>query len=98
MNSELQNKLSDFFGKTIVDKAWVFGSFSRNEETSGSDIDIMIALRPDAKLGLWGYYAMKEDLENLCNRSVDLVTEKSLMPFAVESAMNDRFLVYERKE
>jgi len=38
---------------------------------------------------------MANDLEDLLDRSVDLVEEGCLMPFAVESANHDKKLIYE---
>ena len=79
-----------------ISKAWVFGSFSRGDETPESDIDLMVAFLPDSKVGLFKFNQIKEDLEILTGRTIDLVTEKSLLPFAIESAMSDRKLIYER--
>lgn len=79
-----------------ISKAWIFGSFSRGEENPESDIDIMVSFIPGSKVGLFKYNQIKEDLEKLTGRSVDLVTETSLMPFAATSAMADRKLIYER--
>lgn len=79
-----------------ISKAWIFGSFSRGEETPDSDLDIMVAFIPNSKIGLFTFNQIKEDLEKLTGRSVDLVTETSLLPFAKESAFSDRKLIYER--
>lgn len=76
-------------------KAWIFGSYSRGEETSDSDIDIMVALDPNERVGL-KFFQMREDLKALLGREIDLVTESSILPFAKESAERDRQIVYER--
>ena len=89
--------LIQYFKNQPISKAWIFGSFSRNEATLDSDIDLMVSFVRDAKVGLFKYNQIKEDLEVLTGRKIDLVTESSLMPFAKESAMNDRILIYERK-
>jgi len=95
MNKELTNTLSDYFSRQPVRKAWVFGSFSRGEETPVSDVDIMIDLDYSSPVGL-KFFAMVEDLKELLGRNVDLVTEQSLQPFALKTAQKDRILVYER--
>ncbi len=96
MDASIANTISEYFKTKPVEKAWIFGSFSRNEEREDSDIDIMVELSPDARMGL-SYFAMICDLEDRLNRPVDLVREGQLLPFAVESANRDRILVYERK-
>ena len=59
-------------------------------------IDIIVALSPNARLGL-GFFEMICDLEDRLNRPVDMVREGQLLPFASESANRDKILVYERK-
>ena len=95
MNASVVNTIREYFKSKPVEKAWVFGSFSRNEERDDSDIDIIVELSPDAHMGL-SYFAMTCDLEDRLNRSVDMVREGQLLPFAVDSANRDKILVYER--
>lgn len=84
-----------FIGQPIT-KAWLFGSFSRGEERSDSDVDILVTLDANAHVGLIKFSAMRCDLEEILQRNVDLVVDGSLMPFAVESANRDKQLIYER--
>lgn len=95
MNVEVQEIISEYLKSKPVDKAWVFGSFSRGEETPDSDVDIIVRLMPDSGLGL-GYFEMILDLERLLKRSVDMVIEGDLLPFAIPSVERDKILVYER--
>lgn len=95
MNAKVQRIISNYFKTQPVEKAWVFGSFSRGEETSDSDIDILVVLTPDAHMGL-KFFGMIVDLEQLLGRPVDLVVDGNLLPFARESAEKDKVLVYER--
>lgn len=39
MKLVIVNKLKDFFKLQPIEKAWVFGSYSRGEETHESDIE-----------------------------------------------------------
>ena len=96
MIREITDSLINYFKSQPINKAWLFGSFSRGEHTKESDIDIMVSFIPEVKVGLFKFYQIKEDLENITGREVDLVTETSLMPFAIESVMTDRKLIYER--
>jgi predicted nucleotidyltransferase len=80
-----------------VQRAWLFGSFARNEETSDSDIDILVQFIPEAKISLFDYGGIVYELEEKTGRKVDLVQEKMLKPFAMQSAERDKVLIYERK-
>ena len=95
MDSSVEHILVEYFKGKPVEKAWVFGSFSRGEERPDSDIDIMVRLLPDAKMGL-SFFGMMCDLEDLLHRPVDMVREGNLLPFAVERANHDKILIYER--
>ena len=79
-----------------VERAWLFGSFSRGEETSSSDIDILVDLDPSAKIGLLYYAGMINRLENNLGRKVDLVANGSVKPFALDNINRDKILIYER--
>ncbi len=95
MNQEVSNTIRDYFKTQPVEKAWVFGSFSRGEERADSDVDIMIKLTPGTRMGLQ-FFAMNIELEQLLHRPVDLVIEGDLLPFAEKTANRDKVLVYAR--
>ena len=92
---EIRHIVSKYFANQPVLKAWLFGSFARGEETPLSDVDILVVLNRSQPIGL-KFFGMWDDLEKLLDRKVDLVTEGSLAPFAVESANRDKILIYER--
>lgn len=89
--------LRHYFSTQPVLKAWLFGSFSRGEETHESDIDIIVSLDKSKPIGL-KFFGMWSDLEELLGRKVDLVSEGTLLPFAKKSVDKDKILVYERKK
>lgn len=89
-------KLKAYFTTQPITKAWLFGSFSRGEETDTSDIDILVVFDQDAHIGLFKFARIYGDLKELLGREVDLVKEGSLKPFARESTDRDKILIYER--
>lgn len=91
----MHQTLADYFKTQPVVKAWIFGSVARGEETPLSDVDILVVLDHTQPIGL-KFYGMWNDLEQLLDRSVDLVTESSLADFARESVERDKILIYER--
>ena len=88
--------IQDFFRQAPVERAWLFGSFSRMEETPDSDIDILVDLDASVHLGLLQYAGMINQLEGLLSRKVDMITNGTIKPFARESIQRDKVLVYER--
>lgn len=95
MNTSIINKIIGYFKSKPVDKVWLFGSFSRNEERADSDVDLMVRITPGVKMGL-SFFSMMVDLEDILKRPVDLVKEGCLLPFAEKSVNNDKILIYER--
>ena len=95
MDSQLVKQISDYFSTQPVLKAWVFGSFARNEESAESDVDLMVDLDHSQPVGL-RFFGMWNELEQLLGRNVDLVTEDGLADYARESYNRDKILVYER--
>lgn len=92
---EIIDALRIYFNTQPVLKAWLFGSFSRGEETKDSDVDIIVLLDKSQPIGM-KYFGMWSELEELLGRKVDLVSEGTLLPFAQKSANHDKILIYER--
>ncbi len=79
-------------------RAWLFGSYSRGDETADSDIDILVDYDKSSKLSLLKICGMMTDLEDILGKRVDLVENGRLKDFAVSSAHNDKILIYERAD
>lgn len=91
----LINRLKDFFRTQPVEKAWLFGSFSRDQQTCESDVDLMVRFTQGVKIGLH-YFKMIDELENLCARKVDLAEEGSIDSHIASGIDKERILIYER--
>ena len=57
----------------------VFGSLARGEGTERSDLDLLVTL--EEKRSLLDLIGLKQDIEELLHRSVDVVTEPALSPY-----------------
>ena len=88
--------IQDYFRQEPVERAWIFGSFSRMEERPDSDVDILVDLDASSPIGLLQYAGMINRLEALLGRKVDLVAKDSVKPFARERVNREKVLVYER--
>jgi len=79
-----------------IEKAWLFGSFSRGEENEGSDIDIMVDFSEEENISLIRHASIMNALSDLTEKPIDLVTSEGLMHFATASSNADRYQIYER--
>ncbi len=79
-----------------IQRAYLFGSCSRGEETPESDVDLLVNYDYSQKVSLMKVGTMMAELETLLHRPVDLVEEQGLLPFAQPSANHDKILIYER--
>jgi predicted nucleotidyltransferase len=57
----------------------VFGSLARGDARDDSDLDLLVDLEPGRSL--LDMIAIKQDLEDVLGRSVDVVTERGLSPY-----------------
>ena len=96
MKQSIINKLQGFFPAYPVEKAWIFGSYARGEETRKSDLDVLVRFDKNATITLIDYAKIMNNLSDLLHKKVDLVQEGTLYKFAQESVENDKILVYER--
>jgi uncharacterized protein len=65
----------------------VFGSFARGESREGSDLDLLVTLGEGRSL--LDLVGLKQDLEDLVRRSVDVVSERALSPYARERVLSE---------
>lgn len=96
---EIQNlfpAIRDYFKNQPVEKAWLFGSCSRGENTENSDLDILVEYTPGKTISLFTISKIMCGLSRTVGMKVDLVEEGQLLPFAQESANRDKILIYER--
>ena len=92
----IKTTVADYFKTQPVLKAWLFGTYSRGEQTNESDVDILVQYDRSQRIGLLKIAGMHIDLENLLGHKVDIVEDGTLRPWAVESVNKDKCLIYER--
>lgn len=96
MSESVINTLRAYLSSQPVSKAWIFGSYSRGEETPDSDIDLLVTFDSNARISLMKLSGMSLELEELLGREVDIVPDGSLRPYAKSSVNRDKILIYER--
>ncbi len=61
-----------------VDRLSLFGSVARDEAGPDSDVDVLVEFDPGTRVGMFRFLDLKEFLEQVLDRRVDLVTKDSL--------------------
>lgn len=95
MRQDYLEKIVVFFKNQPVKKAFLFGSTARNEDVENSDIDILVELDYSKPIGL-GFVKMKLELEDLLNRKVDLLTNRSISKYIKPFIDSEKILIYEK--
>ena len=60
-------KIADFFAKKPVLKAYLFGSYGREDGREHSDIDLLVELDHSQSIG-WEFIQMQLDLQELLGK------------------------------
>src|SRR5215207_8635550 len=77
-----------------VEHLWVFGSVARGEATRDSDVDLVVAFAPEAKISLTGVASLRSELSDLLAQPVDLAEWRTLRPHLRESAEREAVAVF----
>ena len=75
----------------------LFGSVARSEAGAGSDVDVLVQLRPPEQRPPMGlrWFALEEELADQLGRPVKLVTERALSRHVRPLIASDRRVLYE---
>ena len=87
--------IKNFFSGRPVKKAYLFGSYSRNEADENSDIDILVELDHTTPIGM-KFFSYQDELEHILNKKVDLVSSEGLSKYVKPFIDKDKVLIYER--
>lgn len=89
--------LKNYFKTKPVNRAYLFGSYVRNEQTTESDIDVLVELDFSIPIG-FEYIKMCLDLEDLTGKKVDLVCEGAVSKYIAPFINQEKKLVYEKSD
>ncbi len=72
--------------KYKVREMGIFGSYAKNEQKMGSDLDILVEFYEPVGLG---YFELKDFLEDVLKIKVDLVTKMGIKPQLKDKILKD---------
>jgi uncharacterized protein len=71
-------KIIEFCDRWQVSEFALFGSVLRDDFHQDSDIDVLISFAPDAKRGLTETMQMRDELQEMFGRKVDLIVKAAI--------------------
>ena len=87
--------IEGFCRKWSIAELALFGSVLRSDFRPDSDIDFLVTFAPDAKWDLWDFVAIKDELETLFGRSVDLVEKRAVRnPLLRREILSNNEVIY----
>jgi predicted nucleotidyltransferase len=96
MNLQQKQIVQQYFKTKPVQKAYIFGSHARNEETKDSDLDILVDIDSKENISLFEFGRMLEDLKDLLKIDIDLVAEDGLSKYLKPFIDKEKILIYEK--
>ncbi len=75
--SLLRQEKTELCRRYPIRRIALFGSWARGEETTASDVDILVDVAPSIGLD---FVTLADDLERLLGRKIDLVSTRAIRP------------------
>ena len=90
-----QARIADFCQRWKVTEFALFGSVLREDFGPKSDVDVLLSFEPNAPWSLFELVDMKDELEAMFGREVDVVSRGGLRnPFRRHEILTTREVVY----
>jgi len=94
---ELREKILPILIPWGIKRVYLFGSVVRGEDTSESDIDILVELKPPNERPVIGlkWFGLEEELSHVLGRKVDLISKDSLSAYIRPYVEKEMLILYE---
>ncbi|MDF1558964.1 MAG: nucleotidyltransferase domain-containing protein [Bacteroidales bacterium] len=94
--AEIIKKIKEYFrNQKTVRKAWLFGSYARDDHDIDSDIDILVRVPDKKSFTLFDLAEIKHQLEKLIPTKVDVVMEGAVNREILKRITPELILIYE---
>ncbi len=95
LSSQHIKTIKNFFSGLPVKKAYLFGSYPRNEADENSDIDILVELDHSNPIGM-RFFSYGDELQILLKKKVDIVSYDGISKYIKPHIDQEKVLIYER--
>lgn len=87
--------LVDLCRRNEIKELALFGSATREDfRPDASDLDLLVEFQADAPIDFFGFLSIQEELEELFQRKVDLVSKRGLNRHIREEVLSSREVLY----
>jgi len=80
----------------MVKRAWLFGSYARDDQGPDSDVDLLVQVPQKKSLSLFDLAEIKYQLEKLIKLKVDVVMKSAVKPEILNRITPEMILIYEK--
>jgi predicted nucleotidyltransferase len=92
LKKKIRETIVAILTKYDAERIAIFGSYARGEAGAKSDIDILVRFsRPKS---LFQLVRIEDEIEETLHMKVDLVTEKAVSPYLVDSIRRDEVVIF----
>jgi predicted nucleotidyltransferase len=88
---EMKKKIIPILKRYHVNRAGIFGSIVRGEETKESDIDVLVEIK--RRMSLLDFVGLKLELEDALGRKVDLGEYSTIKPIIREQILSEEVAI-----
>lgn len=94
-----KDKIVELCRNLPVKQLWLFGSVLTEEFSGSSDIDVLVTMDDEESIDRFDlYFHLKEKLEDIFNRTIDLVINKKFNNTIFQASLDlTKKIVYERQ-
>ena len=93
VSTSLSQQIIRLLSKHNPRKIGIFGSFARNQQSTSSDIDILVDFKEQKSI--LELIEIEMELEDALKRKVDLITETSVHPYLKDYIQKDLQVIYQ---
>lgn len=90
---EIKEKALPVLRKHHIKKAGIFGSFAKGTFHKRSDVDMLVELPVERKVGLLEFVSIKLELQKVLKRKVDLGEFRAIRPQLKEHIFNETLFI-----
>ncbi|HZF11538.1 MAG TPA: nucleotidyltransferase family protein [Thermoanaerobaculia bacterium] len=89
------DRIAEFCRRWQITEFSLFGSVLRDDFRADSDVDVLVTFTSDAPWSLLDLIAMRDELQELFGREVDLVEKEGLRnPFRRQSILRQKEVIF----